>query len=166
MSAQVNLPIPKIQPAVASNFGPQEAQMQRYMEEGTRRALALDNRGPARFNSAGRLEADILEAYWRNGFYIFTGMVGAAERAEIERDLADMLDRAPVAPDVKLDRHGRASLGADRKGRTFTPPEPWSAGGRVSMPPVKGNEVLKGVPVSGTLSSRKVSCISLLCSRA
>ncbi|MGK0170915.1 MAG: hypothetical protein ACI9W2_002642 [Gammaproteobacteria bacterium] len=119
VSIQVNLPLTDIAAEASSGFGGDEAEIQRYREEGTRRALALDNRGPARFDAGGRLAPDIVDAYRRHGFYVFNNVVDAAERAEIERDLAELLERAPVAPDVKIDKHGRPSLGADHEGRTF-----------------------------------------------
>jgi len=38
---------------------------------GERRAAALGNRGPIRFTPSGELHPDIVEAYWRCGFYVF-----------------------------------------------------------------------------------------------
>jgi len=111
---QANLPLPDAAPV---DFGTEEAAMDRYREDGTARALAMDNRGPIRLDAAGKLDPAILEAYWRDGFYIFEGVVGAEERADIERDVADLLERAPVHPDAELDRHGRPALGADLEGR-------------------------------------------------
>ena len=40
-------------------------------------------------------EKDILDAYSRHGFYVFEKVLGEAERADLERDLHDMLERAP-----------------------------------------------------------------------
>ena len=101
------------------NFGAEELTMARYREEGTRRALELDNRGPARFGPDGRLLPEIVESYIHHGFYIFEGVVSEEERADIERDVAHILDRAPMAPDSKLDCHGNPALGADCEGATF-----------------------------------------------
>ena len=70
--------------------------MARYREEGTARALAMDNRGPIRFGPDGRLDPAILDAYARHGFYVFEKVLDDEELADIERDLADLLDRAPV----------------------------------------------------------------------
>ncbi|MBT5811301.1 MAG: phytanoyl-CoA dioxygenase, partial [Rhodospirillaceae bacterium] len=53
------------------DFGADEEAMARYKEEGTARALAMDNRGPVRFTADGKLDPAILESYWRHGFYIF-----------------------------------------------------------------------------------------------
>lgn len=82
-----------------------------YRADGTARALALGNRGPIRFDGSGRLAADILDAYSRCGFYVFESVVGTDERADIARDVADMLDRAPVRRGAAIDRHGRTALG-------------------------------------------------------
>jgi hypothetical protein len=46
-------------------------------------------------------------------------VVSEEERADIERDVAHILDRAPMAPDSKLDCHGNPALGADCEGATF-----------------------------------------------
>ena len=116
MVSSVNLPTPDVGEI---NFGAEELTMVRYREEGTRRALELDNRGPARFGPDGRLLPEIVESYIHHGFYIFEGVVSEEERADIERDVAHILDRAPMAPDSKLDCHGNPALGADCEGATF-----------------------------------------------
>ena len=116
MVSSVNLPTPDVGEI---EFGAEELTMARYREEGTRRALELDNRGPARFGPDGRLLPEIVESYIHHGFYIFEGVVSEEERADIERDVAHILDRAPMAPDSKLDCHGNPALGADCEGATF-----------------------------------------------
>ena len=116
MVSSVNLPTPDVG---GIDFGAEELMMARYREEGTRRALELDNRGPARFGPDGRLLPEIVESYIHHGFYIFEGVVSEEERADIERDVAHILDRAPMAPDSKLDCHGNPALGADCEGATF-----------------------------------------------
>jgi hypothetical protein len=95
------------------DYGSEEAAMARYRVEGEARARSLGNRGPIRFDADGRLDPAILDAYSRCGFYVFEGVLGADELADIERDVAEMLDRAPVAPRAAVDRHGRPALGAD-----------------------------------------------------
>jgi hypothetical protein len=97
----------------AVDYGSEEAAMVRYRQDGERRALALGNRGPIRFDAEGKLAKDILDAYSRCGFYVFERVLKADELADIERDVADMLDRAPVAKGAQVDRHGRPALGAD-----------------------------------------------------
>ena len=116
MVSSVNLPTPDVGEI---EFGAEELTMARYREEGTRRALELDNRGPARFGPDGRLLPEIVESYIHHGFYIFEGVVSEEERADIERDVAHILDRAPMAPDSKLDCHANPALGADCEGATF-----------------------------------------------
>ena len=107
------------QPAVAVDYGPEEAAMQAYLREGERRARALGNRGPIRFTADGRVHPDILEAYWRTGFYVFEGVLGAAELADIEADIADILDRLPAERGAALDAKGRPALGADSQAPTL-----------------------------------------------
>src|SRR5688572_1292657 len=97
----------------AVDYGPEEAAMQAYMREGEKRAQALGNRGPIRFTAAGGLHPEILEAYWRCGFYIFEGVLGPDELADIEHDLHAILDRLPVAKGAPVDAKGRPALGAD-----------------------------------------------------
>lgn len=107
-----------------TDFGAQEELMNRYRVEGTARALALDNRGPVRMDASGKLDPAILDAYSRHGFYVFQGVLGEAERTDLERDLANLLDRAPVTKDSKVDKHGRLALGADCKGRNVSMVKP------------------------------------------
>ena len=57
--------------ATAINYGSEEAAMQEYLRQGEKRAYALGNRGPIRFTEDGKIHSDILEAYWRTGFYVF-----------------------------------------------------------------------------------------------
>jgi hypothetical protein len=97
----------------AVDYGPEEAAMQAYLRDGERRAAELGNRGPIRFMPAGELHPEIVEAYWRCGFYIFEGVLKADELADIERDLHDILDRLPAERGAPLDAKGRSALGAD-----------------------------------------------------
>jgi hypothetical protein len=99
--------------ARAVDYGPEEVAMQAYLRDGERRAYELGNRGPIHFTADGRLHPDILEAYWRCGFYIFEGVLGAGELADIEADLFDILDRLPVERGAPVDANGRPALAAD-----------------------------------------------------
>ena len=108
-----NLPLARV-PIV--DYGTEEPAMTHYRADGERRAAALGNRGPLRFDAAGRLDAAILDAYSRCGFYIFERVLHEEELADIERDVADMLERAPVTKGAAVDRHGRPALGVDCKG--------------------------------------------------
>ena len=93
--------------------------MQAYLRDGEERAMALGNRGPIRYADDGALHPDILEAYWRCGFYVFEGVLGDAELADIEADLKDILDRLPAGKDEPLDAKGRPALGADNEAPTL-----------------------------------------------
>ena len=96
------------------------AAMADYMREGVRRAQELGNRGRVRFKTGTALADDILEAYWRHGFYVFENVIGAAELAELREDMAHMLDRAPVESGAEVDAAGRPALGSEFKRPTFT----------------------------------------------
>ncbi len=99
----------------AAAYDSEAAAMQAYLAEGERKAFQLGNRGPIRFDANGRLTKDILDAYWRVGFYVFEGVLKADELADIERDFKDILDRLPVAKESAIDRHGRPALCHDLK---------------------------------------------------
>ena len=78
-----------------------------YRERGRQCALALGNRGPMRFDDDGTLEQDILDAYRRTGFYVFTNVLSAAEVAELTAEIDAILDNAPVTEDGETDQQGR-----------------------------------------------------------
>lgn len=82
-----------------------------YSRAGEARARALGNRGPIRFGVDGKLDAPILDAYWTHGFYVFEGVVGGEELAELRAAVDGVLARAPVAPGAALDRGGQRALG-------------------------------------------------------
>ena len=116
MSVNVNLPLPVVSP---TDFGDEDTEMARYKDEGTARALAMDNRGPVRFGSGGKLNPAILDSYWKHGFYVFENVVSAEERKDIERDVAEIIERAPIFPNSKLDKYGRPAFGHDCEGRGY-----------------------------------------------
>jgi hypothetical protein len=95
----------------SADYGPDQAAMERYRAEGTARALALGNRGPLRFGAAGDLDPAIHDAYLQHGFYVFEGVLSADELRDLERDVLELLDRAPVRKGATVDRHGRPALG-------------------------------------------------------
>jgi hypothetical protein len=105
--------------AAALDYGEHGEAMRAYLADGERRALALGNRGPIRFTADGRLHPEILAAYWRCGFYVFEGVLGQEELADIEADIRDILERLPVRKGAALDRHGRPALGATNKANTL-----------------------------------------------
>jgi hypothetical protein len=96
----------------AADFGAEEAAMQAYFREGERRALALNNRGPIRFTSAGELHPEIVDAFMDTGFYVFEGALSAEELGELKAEVMDLIDRMPVERGATVDRQGRPALGA------------------------------------------------------
>lgn len=113
----VGLPLLDL-PAV--DYGPAEAAMVRYRAGGEARARSLGNRGPIRFTEDGALDPVILDSYREHGFYVFEGVLSEEELGDIERDVADLLDRAPVSKDATVDRHGRPALGAGCRARNLS----------------------------------------------
>ncbi|MBL6952822.1 MAG: phytanoyl-CoA dioxygenase family protein [Alphaproteobacteria bacterium] len=87
--------------------------MAAYLRAGGEKAHALGNRGPVRRDASGALHGDIQDAYWRCGFYVFEGVFGQEELAEIEADMLDILDRLPSEQGAPHDAKGRPALGAD-----------------------------------------------------
>jgi hypothetical protein len=87
--------------------------MQSYILSGEARAAKLGNRGPARFDENGKLQQNILDAYWRCGFYIFEDVLNPDELADIELDLFDIMERLPAEKDASVDAMGRPALGAN-----------------------------------------------------
>jgi len=122
---------------VNTDYGPEQQAMDAYLRDGERRASALGNRGPIRFNADGSLDEDILEAYWRCGFYVFTGVLGAEELADIEADVAEILDRVPVTEEARKDRHGRPAIGVDCEAPTLF----WA---RPLSDPLGGTDIANG----------------------
>lgn len=105
------------------------AGMRAYQAAGVQRAAEIGNRGPLRRDADGNLHADILEAYWRHGYYIFEGVIDAEEIENLRADADEMIERAPVAPDAKVDAKGRPARGIDfgRPAYRFAKPlaDPW-----------------------------------------
>ncbi len=105
--------------APATTYGSEEAAMQAYLAEGERKAFQLGNRGPIKFGPDGKLTKDILDAYWRTGFYVFEGVLKTDELADIERDFKEIQERLPVAKESPVDKHGRPALAIDCKAPTL-----------------------------------------------
>jgi len=95
------------------------AGMARYSKDGKRRALALGNRGPMRFNDDGTLQQDILDAYWRCGFYVFESVIDVQELQELRSDIDHLLECAPVRLGAEVDARGRAALGLEFQRDTY-----------------------------------------------
>jgi Phytanoyl-CoA dioxygenase (PhyH) len=77
-----------------------ERAMSEYGRRAEARAYALGNRGPIKLGPDGRLLPEIVESYWTHGFYVFQGVVGAGELAELRADIDAVLARAPARPDA------------------------------------------------------------------
>ena len=105
--------------ATGTDYGTEEAAMQAYLRDGEERAFALGNRGPVRYTDEGQIYPEILEAYWRCGFYIFEGVIDSDELRDIEADLHDILDRLPAEKGSLVDTKGRPALGADCEAPTL-----------------------------------------------
>jgi hypothetical protein len=89
------------------------ASLSAYAEAGKARALALGNRGPVKFKANGKLVDEILDAYWKTGFYVFEGLVAQAEIELLQSAMADLLDRAPVDNGATVDHQGRPAFGQE-----------------------------------------------------
>ena len=105
------------------------ASMAAYQQRGLELAAEIGNRGPLRFDHDGRLHPQILDAYWRHGYYVFESVIGDRELDELRRDAGEMLERAPLGPDATVDAKGRPALGLDyaRTPYLFAKPlaDPW-----------------------------------------
>jgi hypothetical protein len=108
--------------ACAAHYGDQADAMRDYLLAGQAAALALDNRGPIEFDTAGRLAPRILDAYSKYGFYVFTGVLSEEECEDIEADMVALKASFPVVPDSQVDAKGRPALGSD----SMTPHLVWS----------------------------------------
>ena len=106
-----------------------DAGMAAYRESGRRLAEKIGNRGPLRLTDDGALHPDIQAAYWRHGYYVFTGVIDPSEIAALRADAQTMLSRAPTGRDATVDTLGRPALGLDyaRLPYRFTRPlaDPW-----------------------------------------
>lgn len=78
-----------------------------YCEGGLSRAQELGNRGPMRFDANGRLEADILKAYRKHGFYVFTNVLRPEEIVELTAEFDALIENAPTHRGATEDKHGR-----------------------------------------------------------
>ena len=87
--------------------------MAEYFAQGTRRALALGNRGPIRMGADGKLDRDIVDAFRELGFYVLEGVVKAEELAELRADIERVLDHAPATPESEFDAQGRLAFGRE-----------------------------------------------------
>lgn len=100
--------------------------MAAYQQAGLKLANEINNRGPARFDANGKLAPEIVDAYWKHGYYIFEGVVSREEVQALRRDANLMLEGAPVAPGATVDAQGRPALGTDGQRETYTIIKPLS----------------------------------------
>ncbi len=98
---------------------PETGVMQTFFRDGERRAMSLGNRGPIRLHSDGSVHQDILDAYWRRGFYVFEGVLASDELKDIEADVLELLDRLPSERGSPVDAKGRPALAAGCKASTL-----------------------------------------------
>jgi hypothetical protein len=98
--------------------------MHSYQQGGEQRAAELGNRGPIRFDAQGKIHGEILDAYWRCGFYVFEGVIGEVEINELRVDVERVLRGAPARPGALLDKAGNPALGSayDRPSFNFATP--------------------------------------------
>ena len=104
---------------VKATYGEQQSEMERYLVEGEKRALALGNRGPIRYNKNGSLHEDILESYWETGFYVFTDVLDKKELLDIEKDVNDFLECVPISEESILDQNGNRAITSGLKARNL-----------------------------------------------
>lgn len=109
----------EISNASLPDYGPEEAALRVYLQRGAERARTLGNRGPLRFTKDGKLQPEILDAYWRCGFYVFEGVLKANELADIEADIHDIFDRLPSEKGSPVDAKGRPALAAGLEAPTL-----------------------------------------------
>ena len=84
-----------------------------YGAAGRDRERAIGNRGPLVLGEDGKLDRGILHRFREHGFYIFEDVIDPNEIADLRADALEMIERAPVAPDAKVDAKGRPALGLD-----------------------------------------------------
>lgn len=123
--------------ACAAHYGEDADVVRRYMIEGQKRALALPNRGPLKFDADGNIHPDILSAYSKFGFYIFENAISAEELADITSDLAEIRSNFPKHMGAETDAQGRPALGTNNKAPTLQ----WA---RPLSDPLGGTEMANG----------------------
>ncbi|WP_164114278.1 phytanoyl-CoA dioxygenase family protein [Sphingorhabdus sp. Alg239-R122] len=121
----------------AAHYGDEADEVKDYMYGGLDRALSLGNRGLIRFNEDGSLHQDILDAYFKNGFYVFERVIGEQELADIEADLVDLRSRFPTHPGSDVDSQGRQAIGVGCKAPGLTWSKPLSD-------PLGGTQIANG----------------------
>lgn len=123
--------------ACAAHYGADADAVKTYLIEGQAKALALPNRGPLTFDADGNVNPEILTAYSKYGFYIFTGVLSDAELDDVKSDMEKIRANFPVHMGAMTDKKGRPALGADNKAPTIQ----WA---RPLSDPLGGTEIFNG----------------------
>ena len=108
-----------------------------YYAAGRARAYEIGNRGPLRFVGDGALHPDIVEAYWRTGFYVFEGVLGDDELADIRQDVAAFRRRLPTHRGSEVDLDGNPAVGTGVRSHSVV----W---GKALSDPVGGTKASHG----------------------
>lgn len=90
-----------------------------FFEEARHRALELPNRGPLTIGDDGTIDRNLLDSYWKYGFYILEDVLDASEMSELTSEFQDLLQRAPVARDATVDSEGRALCFSELQRKQF-----------------------------------------------
>jgi len=94
--------------------------MMAYRAEGERLAKEVGNRGPLKFCQDGNIHPDILTAYWEKGFYVIEDVIKPDELTELRIDANNMIARAPINREAKVDAEGRPAMGLDQTYMPYT----------------------------------------------
>ena len=101
--------------ACAKYYGDESNSVKKYLIEGEKKALSIDNRGPIIFESDGLLSSSIRSSYSKYGFYIFENVLSKEELEDIKIDLEKIRNILPTRPDSKFNHIGGPALGSDNK---------------------------------------------------
>ena len=123
--------------ACAAYYGDEADAMKAYLINGEKNALALGNRGPITFDENGNLSSAIKEAYSKNGFYIFEGVLNNDEVEDIKEDLEHLRQQFPTGPESTLNAKGEPAMNAESKSLTLV----WS---KPLGDPLGGTELANG----------------------
>ena len=123
--------------ACAAYYGDEADAMKAYLINGEKNALALGNRGPITFDENGNLSSAIKEAYSKNGFYIFEGVLNNEEVEDIKEDLENLRQQFPTGPESTLNAKGEPAMNAESKSLTLV----WS---KPLGDPLGGTELANG----------------------
>lgn len=123
--------------ACAAYYGDEADAMKAYLINGEKNALALGNSGPIAFDENGDLSSTIKEAYSKNGFYIFEGVLNNEEVEDIKEDLENLRQQFPTGPESTLNAKGEPAMNAESKSLTLV----WS---KPLGDPLGGTELANG----------------------